>query len=154
MIRAATCSLSIIGKRLGSASRVTNAYPTAGRMLSSSSNGGDSGSNSVVKHFVMFEVRPDVPTEDVEKMKQGLLNLWTTITWMQPYELGEDLKLPGGQNHPAGKNRTICWSATFEDVESYERYDQHPDHLACVNDLIKPNIVPGSRAAIQYELKK
>jgi hypothetical protein len=116
--------------------------------------GGSSSSGALVKHVVMFQVREDVPVEQVEAMKHGLLNLWTKIPWMQSYELGQDLQLPGGQNHPAGKNRTICWSATFEDVDSYERYDQHPDHVNCVNELIKPIIVPGSRAAIQYELKR
>lgn len=33
---------------------------------------------------------------------------------------GTDLKLPSGQSHPAGKNRTCTWYADFPSVEAYE----------------------------------
>ena len=36
---------------------------------------------------------------------------------------GMDLKLPGGQSHPAGKNRCCTWYADFPSVEAYEAGD-------------------------------
>ena len=66
------------------------------------------------------------------------------------HELGFDLGLEGERNHPAGRNRSVVWSATFASVEDYETYDASEDHEAVVSDLIKPIIVPGSRAAIQH----
>ena len=32
-----------------------------------------------------------------------------------------------------------------------EAYAAHPEHVKVINDLIKPIMEPGSRAAIQYE---
>ena len=61
------------------------------------------------------------------------------------------MKLAGGQNHPAGKNRSIVWTACFANVADYEKYNDSKEHVDVVNNLIKPITVPGSRAAIQYE---
>ena len=83
-------------------------------------------------------------------MKSGLLGLPSVLPQIASHELAEDLKLPGGQNHPAGKNRSVVWSATFGSVEDYETYETSQEHVEVVTTLIKPIIVPGSRAAIQY----
>jgi hypothetical protein len=84
-------------------------------------------------------------------LKQGLLSLPTKVDGFIGHELGQDLKLEGGQTHPAGKNRSIVWTACFANVEDYEKYNDSEEHVEVVNNLIKPIIVPGSRAAIQYE---
>ncbi len=73
------------------------------------------------------------------------------INLITEYELGEDLKLPRGQNHPAGKNRTVCWSASFASIADYEVYEKHEAHIDVVTEKIKPIMIPGSRAAMQYE---
>jgi hypothetical protein len=85
-------------------------------------------------------------------MKQGLLSLPEKVDGFIGFELGTDLKLPAGQNHPAGKNRSIAWSASFANVADYDRYNESKEHVEVVNNLIKPITVPGSRAAIQYEI--
>lgn len=64
---------------------------------------------------------------------------------------GTDLKLPSGQSHPAGKNRSCTWWADFPSVEAYEAYAAHPEHVKVINELIKPIMEPGSRSAIQIE---
>jgi len=45
-----------------------------------------------------------------------------TLTTNLP-RFGMDLKLPGGQSHPAGKNRCCTWYADFPSVEAYEAGD-------------------------------
>lgn len=106
-----------------------------------------------VKHVVMFSFRQDVTRSDIKKVEQALLSLPNKIPQIQDYELGRDMKLIAGQIHPAGKNRAIYWSASFSCVSDYRRYDRHPAHVAFLKTL-KPLILPGSRAAIQYRIKK
>ena len=104
-----------------------------------------------VKHVVMFTLRSEASKAQQKQIQTELLELPKKIPEIQEYELGVDLKLKGGQNHPAGKNRVICWSATFKNKDDYETYDScvaHKEFLA----LLKPLVEPGSRAAIQYEL--
>ena len=88
-------------------------------------------------------------------MKEGLLALPAKLDPLfVSHELGVDLKLEGGQNHPAGKNRSVIWSATFGSVADYESYDTSEEHVSVVSNLIKPIIVPGSRSAIQYSVEE
>ena len=87
------------------------------------------------------------------EMKAGLLGLPKQLDpVIASHELGVDLKLPGGQSHPAGKNRSVVWSATFDSIQDYESYETSKEHVDVVTTLIKPIIVPGSRAAIQYKI--
>lgn len=105
----------------------------------------------VVKHIVLFTLQDDVDEAKVTALKEGLLCLPEKLGFFVAYELGVDLKLEGGQHHPSGKNRSIVWSASFETIEDYEKYESSEEHVEVVSTLIKPIIVPGSRAAIQYE---
>ena len=100
-----------------------------------------------VKHVVMFSLKKDATKAQHEQIKQGLLALPTKIPEIQDYELGLDLLLKGGQKHPAGKNRSICWSASFKSQKDYETYDAseaHKEFLA----LLKPLVEPGSRVLL------
>eukprot|EP00534_Pseudo-nitzschia_fraudulenta_P015141 CAMPEP_0201238662 /NCGR_PEP_ID=MMETSP0852-20130820/20312_1 /ASSEMBLY_ACC=CAM_ASM_000632 /TAXON_ID=183588 /ORGANISM="Pseudo-nitzschia fraudulenta, Strain WWA7" /LENGTH=111 /DNA_ID=CAMNT_0047533669 /DNA_START=240 /DNA_END=575 /DNA_ORIENTATION=- len=107
-----------------------------------------------VRHVVMFTLQDDVAEDKVEAMKQGLLGLPKKLDpIIATHELGFDLKLPSGQDHPAGKNRSVVWTATFGSIKDYEAYDTSSEHVEVVSTLIKPIIVPGSRSAIQYEVE-
>ena len=99
------------------------------------------------KHIVMFSVGE----EHIASIKAELLKLPERISEIKSYELGVDLKLKSGQKHPAGKNRTISWSAVFDSVEDYEKYSSDPHHVGFLR-VLKPFIETGSRAAIQYEV--
>ena len=104
-----------------------------------------------VKHVVMFSLRQEASRAQHKQIQTELLELPKKIPEIQDFELGVDLKLKGGQNHPAGKNRVICWSASFQSTKDYETYDAceaHKEFLA----LLKPLVEPGSRSAIQYEI--
>jgi hypothetical protein len=106
-----------------------------------------------VKHVVMFSFRQEVTRSEIRKVEQALLNLPKEIPQIQEFDLGSDLKLIAGQIHPAGKNRELCWSATFSCASDYKKYDRHPAHVAFLQ-TIKPLILPGSRAAIQYNIRQ
>ncbi|CAE8625885.1 unnamed protein product [Polarella glacialis] len=105
-----------------------------------------------VRHIVMFGVKEDTSEEQMAALKEGLLALPGKIDVIKSHQWGLDLKLPSGQNHPGGKNRTVMWSADFDDAEAFEVYAAHADHVAVINTCIKPIMEPGTRAAIQYAL--
>merc|ERR1712190_507619 len=98
-----------------------------------------------------FGIKDGTPDEKVEAVKAALLQLPTKISQIVGYDIGQDLLLEGGQNHPAGKNRTLVWQADFKSSEDYQIYEKHEDHLAFINDYLKPILEPGTRAAIQYK---
>lgn len=107
-----------------------------------------------VKHIVMFTLQDGVSTEKVQALKDGLLSLPSALPAgvITSFELGVDLELPNGQNHPSGKNRSIVWCVTCPTATDYTTYETSPEHVNVVTHRIKPIIVPGSRAAIQYEV--
>ena len=107
----------------------------------------------LIKHIVMFRLREDATEDDLKSVKRGLLELPGKIPLIRSYELGVDLELPSGkasQSNVGGRNRTICWSATFASVEDYDAYHLHEAHKSFVQDVLAPVIEHGSRAAIQY----
>lgn len=108
-----------------------------------------------VKHVVMFSIRDGVSERRTRKaIQQALLQLPQEIEEIEDFELGTDLKLPAGQKHPAGKNRLIAWTVTFDSVKDYNTYNEHPAHKAFLKDILQPVVQPGSRAAIQYKFEK
>ena len=108
----------------------------------------------MIKHIVMFSFKTGTTIGDIQAVKNGLLNLPKQIPAIRDYELGHDLLLESGQNHPAGKNRLISWMCTFDNTDDYEAYSSDPIHVDFINTCLKPHLEPGSRAAIQYEVKK
>jgi Stress responsive A/B Barrel Domain len=109
---------------------------------------------SQIKHVVMFNFKDETSNDTIQAIKDGLLNLPKEINLIQDYELGVDMLLESGQKHPAGKNRLLCWSCTFDTVDDYETYSNHPVHTQLLENYIKPNLLPASRAAIQYQIKE
>ena len=109
----------------------------------------------LIKHIVMFSLKEDCTEKDYQAVYEGLLALPTQIPGgvIVQYELGKDLKLPGGQTHPAGKNRQIVFSPSFKSIEDYVSYDQHDAHQAFLKNILSPRVLPGSRSAIQYEVE-
>lgn len=105
-----------------------------------------------VKHIVMFRLKEESKTSDFETVYKALQDLPKEIPQIKKFELGKDMLLPAGQNHPAGPNRQVAWVLGFESVADYEAYDQSPVHKAFLSDILLPRIEPGSRSAIQYEV--
>ena len=108
--------------------------------------------NNPVKHIVMFRFKPGTTESVISKVQKDLLQLPVQLSSLiQSYELGVDLLLEGGQSHPAGPNRQMCWTAVFGSVQDYQAYDASPEHVAFL-DKLREHVEPGSRAAIQYEV--
>jgi len=102
------------------------------------------------RHTVMFGFTPETKDEEIAAIKGALLDLPKKIPGILTYQLGEDLRLPSGQNKQIGVNRRIVWSATFANADMYEQYRTHPAHIQFLQ-LLKPVVLSNSRAAIQFE---
>eukprot|EP00980_Cylindrotheca_fusiformis_P003586 scaffold795_cov113-Cylindrotheca_fusiformis.AAC.3 len=105
-----------------------------------------------VKHIVMFRLKDACTDEDFDTVCKGLLDLPAKIPEISQHEIGRDLVLPSGQNHPAGKNRQIAWTIYCKNSDDYNTYDQHEAHQYFLKNILGPRVQPGSRAAIQYEV--
>lgn len=112
----------------------------------------EAAGRGAIKHVVMFSFKDGTTKKEIAKIQNGLLDLPKKIPTIRSYELGCDMKLAAGQNHPAGKNRVMSWTACFDSVKDYQVYDEHEAHKAFLGDL-KEVVLPGSRSAIQYEVK-
>mmetsp|Transcript_86326 Transcript_86326/g.239388 ORF Transcript_86326/g.239388 Transcript_86326/m.239388 type:complete len:108 (-) Transcript_86326:129-452(-) len=104
-----------------------------------------------VTHIVMFGFTDATTPEQAQACKDALLAMPAEIGCIKAIKVGEDLKLPSGQNHPAGKNRSLVGIVEFDSAEAYEEYAVHPAHLKVIAEYIKPIMEPGTRSAIQFE---
>merc|ERR1711971_258737 len=105
-----------------------------------------------VRHIVMFTFKEDTTQEQINALSDALIKMKDTIPEIQAVTPKVDLMLASGQNHPAGKNRSMVAMVDFESAEAYEVYAAHEDHKKVIDDFIKPIMEPGSRAAIQIAL--
>mmetsp|Transcript_70931 Transcript_70931/g.125379 ORF Transcript_70931/g.125379 Transcript_70931/m.125379 type:complete len:114 (-) Transcript_70931:491-832(-) len=103
-----------------------------------------------IRHQVMIGVKEGTSESQISAVKDALAALSGKCKYLN-FAFGYDLKLPSGQNHPAGKNRACTWYADFASVDDYDAYAKHPDHIKVIEDCIKPIMEPGSRAAIQFQ---
>lgn len=93
------------------------------------------------RHIVLLTLRPDATVEDRDAIVDGLRALPATVGSLRSYEVGVDLGL-------AGDNATIAVVADFDDREGWEAYRDHPDHVAVIEERIRP--VLASRMASQF----
>eukprot|EP00746_Dinoflagellata_sp_MGD_P088927 gnl/MRDRNA2_/MRDRNA2_35137_c0_seq1.p1 gnl/MRDRNA2_/MRDRNA2_35137_c0~~gnl/MRDRNA2_/MRDRNA2_35137_c0_seq1.p1 ORF type:complete len:229 (+),score=57.02 gnl/MRDRNA2_/MRDRNA2_35137_c0_seq1:101-787(+) len=110
---------------------------------------GGSQAKQPIRHIVMLGLKDDVSAEQVKSVREDFLGLPSRIPVIKGLEFGEDLKFPSGQNHPAGKNRTLVAILNFDCTDDYEEYAAHKEHLQVI-EKNKPLMAPGSRAAIQF----
>jgi 5'-methylthioadenosine phosphorylase len=103
-----------------------------------------------VRHIVMFGFKESATASQIQACKDGLLGMSSKIPVIKGLEIGEDLQLPSGQKHPAGKNRSLALIVDFDSKEDYEEYAAHKDHQQVIRELIAPIMADGSRAAIQF----
>ena len=95
----------------------------------------------MLRHVVMFRLLEEVPRGTLQSLREGLSLLAKSIPEIINYSFGEDLGLASG-------NFDFAIVAEFKDPDAFQRYLDHPDHLAFVADRLKP--VLAERAATQF----
>lgn len=96
-----------------------------------------------IRHVVMFRFTDDTTQDQVMELMQGAIRTATAIEGVRAYRCGPDL----GRS---SDNYDLVAIADFDHFEDFESFRDHPDHVAFVNEVIKPKLE--HRAAVQYEV--
>ncbi len=97
------------------------------------------------RHVVLMRWKEETTADQLSHMEAGLAGLPALVPEIRDYKFGADAGVSPG-------NFDFAIVADFDDVESYVVYRDHPDHVALINDRIKPLVA--ERVAVQHELEK
>lgn len=95
------------------------------------------------RHVVLLRWIPEATEEQRSRVESGLLELPGLIPEIRDYKFGADVRVSEG-------NFDLAVVADFDDVDAYYVYRDHPDHLAVINERIRP--ILAARAAVQHEI--
>jgi stress responsive alpha/beta barrel protein len=87
----------------------------------------------MLHHVVTFDLKPDAPADQVEQIAAALDALAASLPEVRSLAVGSDLGLREG-------NASFAVVATFDDVDGFRAYADHPEHLRVVKELIGPHI--------------
>lgn len=97
----------------------------------------------MIRHCVFLHLDPAATDEAVEAVVAALRTLPAAIPEIRSYEVGRDLGLREG-------NADLAIVATFDDVEGWRTYVDHPAHVAVIAEHIAG--VATSRTSVQFEV--
>lgn len=97
----------------------------------------------MITHVVSFNWKPETTSEQLAAISAGLATMPSNVASIRTYEFGADL----GANGDANMDFAIV--ATFDDVEGWRAYDEHPHHVQVRGDVIRPWIA--ERASVQFQ---
>jgi hypothetical protein len=95
----------------------------------------------MLHHVVTFDLKPDAPADQVEQIAAALDALAATLPEVRSLAVGADLGLREG-------NASFAVAATFDDVDAFRVYADHPEHVRVVKELIGPHIT--GRHPVQF----
>ena len=105
------------------------------------SSGGDCYRRRMLHHVVTFQLKPDAPADQVERIGEAVNALAAQLPEVRSMAIGRDLALRDG-------NASFAIAAQFDDVEGFKAYADHPEHVRIIKELIGPFIE--SRSPVQF----
>ena len=96
---------------------------------------------STFRHTLMLRFTADATEQRKQALYDGLARMPEVMDFIRRYEFGTDLGISEG-------NPDLALVADFDLEEDWRAYQSHPDHLALVNDLVKPIVREAIR--VQY----
>mmetsp|Transcript_31116 Transcript_31116/g.68108 ORF Transcript_31116/g.68108 Transcript_31116/m.68108 type:complete len:102 (+) Transcript_31116:48-353(+) len=100
----------------------------------------------VLRHVVLLKFAPGVDGKALAAtIDAGLSKMPALIPQIKAYKCGGDLGISEG-------NHDYAIVGEFENADDYKVYAEHPDHVAFIVSTIKPNLAPGGRVAVQYDI--
>lgn len=93
------------------------------------------------RHTVMFRFKAGTSLEQINAISAALAQLPLIITEIRNYSFGRDAGVNEG-------NFDFAVTGTFDSVDQYLVYRDHPEHQRFVKELVAP--VLESRAAVQF----
>lgn len=94
------------------------------------------------RHIVLFRWRDDAAADAKTAALEGLAAL--------PGQIPDVRSFRFGTNAGAADNFDVGVVADFDDADAYQRYAEHPAHVALVTERLRPIIA--ARAAVQHRL--
>jgi Stress responsive A/B Barrel Domain len=95
----------------------------------------------MLHHVVTFDLKPDAPADTVDRIAAALDALAATLPEVRSLAIGTDLALREG-------NAGFGLAATFDDLDAFTAYADHPEHVRIIKELIGPNIT--GRHPVQF----
>jgi hypothetical protein len=97
----------------------------------------------MLRHVVCLTFRDGTPDAAIEDLVAALRALTTVIPEIRAYEVGGDVGLTDGNAH-------LALVADFDDADAWRRYQEHPEHVRVITELVRP--IVEQRTAAQIEV--
>jgi hypothetical protein len=85
----------------------------------------------MLHHVVLVSLRADVTDEEIDTVLEGFATLPPTIPQIRTYDVGRDAGL-------SPNDFDLVLVASFDSVEDFRAYREHPAHVAFRQDLLRP----------------
>jgi hypothetical protein len=95
----------------------------------------------MITHVVSFRWKAGTSTADVAAIHAALSTLPDLVPSIRSYRHGSDVGASQG-------NVDYAIVATFDDLDGWRQYDEHPDHDRVRVEAVRPHIA--ERAAVQF----
>jgi Stress responsive A/B Barrel Domain len=105
------------------------------------SPGGGCYRRPMLHHVVTFNLKPDAPADQVDRIAEAIHALAATLPEVRAVAIGKDLGLREG-------NSSFAIAAQFDDVDGFKVYADHPEHIRVIKELIGPHIT--ERHPVQF----
>ena len=117
--------------------------PRNGSRLCAVTRGSRSGcyGRRMLHHVVTFQLGSDAPAGQAERICEAIEALAATLPEVRSAATGVDLGLREG-------NASLAVVLTFDDVDAFKVYADHPEHVRIIKEMIAPNI--DSRSPVQF----
>ncbi|MCU1367617.1 MAG: Stress responsive Barrel Domain-containing protein [Ilumatobacteraceae bacterium] len=96
----------------------------------------------MITHIAAFRWKPETTAEQIEAITAGLATMPANVPSIRTYAFGSDLGANGDLN------MDFAVVATFDSVEGWRAYDEHPHHVTVRSETIRPWIA--ERASVQF----
>ena len=97
----------------------------------------------MIRHTVMMRWQDGTTDEAVSQVLAGLNTMPDLVPGILRYEFGSDLGL-------GDSNFDFALVADFASLDDYEAYSSHPEHIAVIQQVIRPIVAEAQR--VQYEI--
>ena len=97
----------------------------------------------MITHVVAFRWKPETTPENIAAIEAELATLPDLVPTIKTYRYGRDL------GASSAENMDFAVVATFDSVDDWRAYDEHPEHDRVRAEAIRPWIA--ARAAVQFQ---
>jgi Stress responsive A/B Barrel Domain len=95
----------------------------------------------MLHHVVLIALKSGTPDTAVDDVLAGFASLPGAISQIRSYDFGRDAGL-------SPNNVDVLLVATFDSLEDFTAYREHPAHMAFVRNLLEP--ISGERTSAQF----